>query len=923
MLAQHHSKMNVEVDVDTKTLYVTQELTYKNETSDTIKNIVLNDWINGYSSKRTALAARFSDEFDRSFHLAKEKERGAMSNLIITDKKNNSVPWARNNNFQDVISFELNEEILPNQTALFSISYTIKIPSDKFTKYGYDDKGKMYLKNCFLSVARWENKDFIKYDNLNLDDCANAPTDYEITFKISNNFDLISDLNEIKIETQNEYNNYTFEGKNRLDFTFFITNEKRFELFRNSSLDVVTDMHEKRLTDIQRALTIDKVVNYIAENLGNYPFSKITVAQADYDRNPLYGLSQLPRFISPFETDFLFEIKFLKTYLNNYLHTILKLDPRKDNWIYDGIQIYWMIKYMETFYPETKMMGNVAQLKLFKGYNIVSADFNDQYSYLYLLMARKNLDQPLSNPKNTLIRFNDKIASKYKAGLILNYLDSYIGNDYMAKSIQDFIILNKTSQTTQKDFETILISNTKENISWFFEKMIHSRAIIDYKFNTVKKSKDKVSFSLINKTDVAVPVSIYGVKGNTIVSKKWISTVSKDSVYAIPRNGANKIVINYEKEIPEFNFRNNWHSLSNFKLSNRPLKFNFFKDLENPNYNQILYVPTLEYNLYDGFQPGIRFYNKTILDKPFVYDFNPTISTKTNNFSGKGIAYFNQFNRGNNLYAIRYAMSGHYLHYAPDANYTKLAPTILFYFRPSDLRDNRRETFIIKEIIVDKEKTDFTLTENTENYQIFNAKYFNVKTEVTQHVSFMSDFQYSNQFGKLAFEFAYRKLFNNKRSINLRFFTGTFLYNKTKSNYFDFGLDRPSDYLFESDYLGRSETEGIYSQQSIIADGFFKSKLETRTVNQWMATANINYTLWNWIDVYSDIGLIKNKLENPKFVYDSGIRFNLVTDFFEIFFPVYSANGWEIAENNYGERVRFIIGFTPETIINLFTRKWF
>ena len=90
-----------------------------------------------------------------------------------------------------------------------------------------------------------------------------------------------------------------------------------------------------------------------------------------------------------------------------------------------------------------------------------------------------------------------------------------------------------------------------------------------------------------------------------------------------------------------------------------------------------------------------------------------------------------------------------------------------------------------------------------------------------------------------------------------------------------------------------------------------------------MATANINYTLWNWIDAYGDIGLIKNKLDNPKFVYDSGIRFNLVTDFFEVFFPVYSANGWEIAENNYGERVRFIITFMPETLINLFTRKWF
>jgi hypothetical protein len=319
----------------------------------------------------------------------------------------------------------------------------------------------------------------------------------------------------------------------------------------------------------------------------------------------------------------------------------------------------------------------------------------------------------------------------------------------------------------------------------------------------------------------------------------------------------------------------------------------------------------------------MRFHNKTILDKPFNFDLNPTISTKTQSFSGKGFLYVNQFNRDSNLYYIRYMMSGQYLHYAPDAYYTKLAPTVFLNFRPDDFRDNRKQIIIFKEIVVSKEKSAFTVAENSENYSIFNAKYINTKTEVTNHISFLGDFQYEKSFGKLASEIQYRKLFDNNRSLNLRLFAGTFLFNNTKSSYFDFGLDRPTDYLFESDYLGRSETSGVFSQQSIVSDGFFKSKLETRSANRWMTTLNAGYSIWNWVEGYGDVGFIKNADIAPKFVYDSGIRLNLVTDYFELYFPVYSSNGWEIGQQNYGERIRFIATFRPETLINLFTRKWF
>ena len=667
IFAQHNSKMVVVVDNDKKVLSVNQELTFFNQTQDTLTNIVLNDWMHGYTSKNTPLAARFSDEFERSFHLAKEKERGRTSDIIIND-----FTWERDKNHPDVIQIRLKDKLPPNQKITVNLNYSVKVPSDKFTKYGYNENGKMYLKNCFLTPARYDNHGFVKYDNLNLDDCANALSDYEIEIKVPQNIDLISDLNEVQREIVNGSNSYKFSGKNRLDFNLFLDNKKEFEVYKNADIEVVSNLKDTRLNDIQRAIVVDRIVSYVAENLGTFPNEKISVSQTDYDRNPFYGLNQLPVFISPFSDEFLYEIKFLKTFTNNYLHDVLQLDPRKDNWIYDGIQVYVMMKYIQEFHPDSKMMGSVAKLKLLKGYNLVSLDFNGQYSYLYMLMARKNLDQPLGNPKNTLIKFNEKIASKYRAGLSLRYLDSYLENDVVPKSIQQFLALNKTQQTERKDFENILSANSPKKINWFFDKIIDSRDIIDFKFDKVSRTKDSISFSIKNKTETNVPISIYGVKDKNIVFKKWYDTIAADSIYTIPRNDAEKIVINYKNEVPEFNLRNNWRSLHGFRLNNRPIKFNFFKDLEDPYYNQVIYIPTLEYNLYDGFLPGIRFENKTILDKPFIFDLNPTFSTKAKSLSGKGYLYYNQYNRDSKLYYIRYIERA-IPTLCPDAYYTKLA----------------------------------------------------------------------------------------------------------------------------------------------------------------------------------------------------------------------------------------------------------
>ncbi|QYS89109.1 hypothetical protein [Flavobacterium davisii] len=150
-----------------------------------------------------------------------------------------------------------------------------------------------------------------------------------------------------------------------------------------------------------------------------------------------------------------------------------------------------------------------------------------------------------------------------------------------------------------------------------------------------------------------------------------------------------------------------------------------------------------------------------------------------------------------------------------------------------------------------------------------------------------------------------------------------FLYKNTNSSYYDFGLDRPKDYLFDYSFYGRSEKSGFFSQQIIIAEGGFKSKFNNPYANQWLAALNITSSLWKWIQLYGDIGLYKNKYNDPNFIYDSGIHLNIVPDYFEIFCPIYSKNGWEIGQKNYTEKIRFQFTINPKTLLGIFNRKWF
>ena len=221
--------------------------------------------------------------------------------------------------------------------------------------------------------------------------------------------------------------------------------------------------------------------------------------------------------------------------------------------------------------------------------------------------------------------------------------------------------------------------------------------------------------------------------------------------------------------------------------------------------------------------------------------------------------------------------------------------------------------------------TDPLDPEQEPNYNVFNVQYVFSNPNMINHHKNTLDFQLSSKFSKVATTFEYRKLFLNNRQLNLRLYAGLFLYNKTEidDDFFSFALDRPTDYLFDYNYYGRSEASGLFSQQIIIAEGGFKSKIEPSFSNSWITTLNASTNIWKWIYAYGDVGLIHNKGRGTNAVFDTGVRLSFVADYFELYFPLYSTLGWEPGLPGYDERVRFIVTLDIKTLFGLFTREWY
>jgi hypothetical protein len=901
-----------------QTLAIQQEIVFYNHSDKSLDTVFLHNWANAYLNKKTPLSKRLLENYDRSFFFAKPRARG-FSKVESVSVNNNSIHWNTYKELPDIIALVLNKPVLPGDSVKIDLSYLVKIPYDKFTKYGFKENN-YNLRYWYITPAVFDGK-WELMSNLDMDDLFMAPTDYKLRFKIPRGFTLHSDLDgEMQIEGSQVI--YDLYGKDRTDIELSIKLLKDYEVYPTDSVKVISNLKGLDLSKNVRTDVLNRQLDFISEFLGSYPHKKLLVSDITYKKNPVYGLNQLPKKMAPFSHVFEWDIKMFKALTRKYIDNTLLVNRRTDYWLVDGIQIYLMMEYVNTYYPDIKATGKISKLWFFKNYTLAKLEFNGKYPLVYQFAARKNIDQSLITRADSLSNFNRKIVNKYKAALGLRYLNAYLNDSTVHQSIKEFYHHNMLKLSKSDEFRTYVNKRTQKNTDTFFEDYLKTKKKIDYTIKSVVKEEDSLIVRIENKSNITAPVAIYGIKDKQILFKTWATGIDTEKEFKIPKDGYDRISLNYEYLYPEVNLRNNWKKVDN-KILNRPVKFTFFKDIEDPYYNQIFYNVFVEYNYYDGLILGPQLYNQAMFKKKWLYQITPAWAFKSKSLIGSLYLRYQYLPENSIVYRYSAGFSASESHYDADLSYKKLYPFFTIEFNRKTLRDVGGSYLSFRYNIVDKEIAPGAVENESDSYNILDVRYGFSQPNIIDDLRYFIDFQYNQNFSKIALDFRYRKLTDKERQLDFRLFFGSFLFNKTTTDFFSFALDRPSDYLFEYGYLGRSEDSGFLSQQFIPSEGGFKSMFDEKHANKWLLSSNVSMSIWRWIEVYGDAGFVKNNNKSAYFVYDSGIRFNFIHNFLEIYFPMQSSNGFEPAMPGYFSKIRYILTFDPVRIYNFARRGFF
>ena len=310
------------VDLENKTLIVSQTLTFKNPSNKSLEKIYLSDWANSYEGTKSPLVKHLANQFNRSFYLSSKSKLG-FTNIESLSCNNNKLEWSRIKGQLDLIEITLENPLKDEEKITINLNYQIKIPDDKFTGYGINSNNRIFFRDFFISLNPFINDEWILQSNFGLRDNSNISSNYLINWTYPESYNLVSNLNQIDIPKsfKNGYISTLWMASNLSSPEFIFDEEDNFKTINlDDHFTIVTDIIPKKNSEVDIEQSLKQIYNFTNSLLSPLKQKKILILKKDYAKNPLVGITEVVPFLNPFSDSFIYETKFIKAYLATYLH---------------------------------------------------------------------------------------------------------------------------------------------------------------------------------------------------------------------------------------------------------------------------------------------------------------------------------------------------------------------------------------------------------------------------------------------------------------------------------------------------------------------------------------------------------------------------------------------------------------------------
>ncbi|MCQ4035189.1 aminopeptidase [Kaistella montana] len=905
-----------------KQITVHQKITYYNNTENDLEQIKLLNWISAYKTRNTSLVYRKLEDRKSDLHFAKPEELGSVENLNIEIE---GKPVAGIDASLENIFVPLSTKLAPGKKVKITLNYQLNLPSQKFTGYGSDGK-KVALKYFFLVPDGFDQENQNQKNFIDIEENQNPGNHWKVNFDIPVNHYSQSNLQEIQP-------NY-FEG-NLVNDPEFLISENNFPtittLINGQKILVQFGYHLTETEKQNLEFYLPLQLNFIKVKTGFLP-SKVFISEKFRESENFTGLDDIKfwKFRYPLFTEAeKIDLNYFSILSKKVVEQSAIFEKNSDHWLMNGLKTYLEIQYIERYYKDRKLLGDLPEnmsvfgLKPLKIFHASKLKLSERYGLAYQYIMTQNLDQRIGENYESLSNFNATAISHFETGSLFSFIAEKMGKEKFDDFVISFLHKNAGKPIDKKVFldELTLASGYSSD---FLEEFIQHKNRVNFQLKRFKRIDNDFQVKVAKNTEHTIPFKIETEKKEGEKSEFWFDTDdSKASkVYNIPQADAEKIVINSGYIFPEKNFRDNYLYTKGVFANTKKIRLKVFKDIPNPEFNEVYLNPRVNFNVYDRVLVGLNFKNTSLFERKFNYSFTPYFSSGTGKLTGSGgVSY--SFQPAESFYrSLDVGVSGSYFHYDYDLTYRKFSAFANFNFSKNPRSDIGRSLGLSYNFF-EKELTPAMVAANEYGkYNLWNLGYGYSDRRLIHEKYLSGNLQWMEDFQKISGEAFYRWEFAKDKKVSFRFFGGYFITNKTKNNLFDYGISKVSNYAFSYGLLGQSATSGLLSQQLILAEGGFKSYLGN-TANQWITSVNVDSHVWRWFNVYADAGVYKNRLQDPQFIWDSGVKVKVIPDFLEVYFPVQSSLGFEPSFKDYGKRIRFTLVLNFSAVTNYFRRGWF
>lgn len=938
---------------------------YHNNSTEYLNEVWMHLWPNAYQDKNTALAKQLTESGDLKLYYSEEESRGYIDKLKfeVDDEK---VTWEFDPNNPDICRIKLNESIKPGNKVVITTPFRVKIPGGNYSRLGHLDQAYQ-ITQWYPKPAVYDKNGWNQMPYLNQGEFYSEYGTYDVSITVPKNYvvgatgDLVDGEEELKWlnekaevaaeketfdtdmsfpPSDKEKKTLRFKQSNVHDFAWFA--DKRWNVLKG---EVTLPGSGKKVTTWAMFLNstahlwknsiecLNDAVYYYSLWVGDYPYSHVTAVDGalsagggmEYPNITIIGQSSGAQQL---ETVIMHEVG------HNWFYGILGSNERIHPWMDEGINSYYEARYIETKYPKATLanyFGEGAISVIADKFEVSRYPMKHLNSLGYLVPARKNVDQPIEFPAAQYTPINYFGIVYSKTPLALDYLAAYLGQEEFDRIMQKYFEEWKFKHPQPEDFRKLFEEETKENLDWFFDQLMHTTKRVDYKVTNVSVGEDSTLIKLRNAGKVSGPFPVSLVKGDSSIETFWFEGFEKKSSIVVPSGNYDRVVIDRHADLPEFNRKNNSMRTKGIFRKVEPLSFRFLGRLEREQRTQVFWIPTIGWNNYNKTMIGAAFYNNLMPSTRVDYIINPMFATGHPDLAGHFNVGYSLIPTQSFIEKLRIGVSGSRYGYTNSyggLNYHVIKPEALLNIRKTSERSTLKQAFRYRFVMAAKESRTYDntldeLAEENTSYYVNDFTQYWINDKTINPYSVAVNVQQGSGFLKGSIEAKKEITFKGKnKGLNIRFFAGNFFVKETTGRYrFRMSGQRGyQDYLFDEVYIGRNETSSFMSQQFTETDGNFKVYTPVGQSSDWLVALNLKSSILRRLplNVFADVGTYANAKDafsgSQVVVFDAGLSIPVINDVCEIYFPIVASS--DIRESikmttpKYYQQIRFTFNFS-------------